>query len=401
MIDQARQLFANVFLHLYPVRVPRALLSFRSTWRLGFMATVLFVILLVTGVYLMFLYTPAVTMAYGDLQRVRTAVGFGQLLRNVHRWSAHLMVLVVVLHLMRVVWDGAFMGHRKVNWLYGVGLLVITLAWSFTGYLLPWDQLSYWAVTVGAALLGYVPLVGPQLRSFALGGPTIGQATLLRFYVLHVAVLTAAFGVLMALHLWRVRKDGLALADPDSDGSDRDVAGDADHAADHTATRGGETRVLANVTAPAHVVVRARSPQDEVFTWPHLLVRHIVVTLATTLVVVAMGVAWEAPLRDLANPNLTPEPAKAPWYFVGVQELLAHLPPTIAGVLIPSAALATLALWPWIDRSSSRSASARRTALGVFFAAWAAALVLTIIGAFFRGPGWGWVLPWRAWYFEP
>jgi len=408
VIERATKAFSNVFLHLYPVRVPRALLPVRSTWRLGSIATVLFVILLVTGVYLMFLYTPSVTMAYGDLQRLRTAVGFGQLLRNVHRWAAHLMVLVVALHLVRVFWDGAYKGPRRVNWLYGVGLFVITLAWSFTGYLLPWDQLSYWAVTVGAALLGYVPWFGSELRAFALGGTEIGQATLLRFYVLHVAVLTAAFGVLMALHIWRVRKDGLAigedLREPSvvvTDSAASAAPNTAAASATEASSAAPRVRLLGEVEALPGQAVVPREPADEVFTWPHLLVRHVVVALATTLVVVAMGVAWEAPLRDLANPNLTPEPAKAPWYFVGVQELLAHFPPVIGGVLIPAVALLGLAIWPWVDRSPARRPAERKVALGFFLTICATAFVLTVIGAFFRGPGWGWVWPWVELYFEP
>jgi quinol-cytochrome oxidoreductase complex cytochrome b subunit len=401
VIERAVKSFQNVFLHLYPVRVPRALLHFRSTWRLGSIATVLFVILLVTGVYLMFLYTPSVTMAYGDLQRLRTAVGFGQLLRNVHRWSAHLMVLVVALHLIRVFWDGAYKGPRRVNWLYGVGLFVVTLAWSFTGYLLPWDQLSYWAVTVGSALLGYVPVIGKDLREFALGGTEIGQATLLRFYVLHVAVLTAAFGVLMALHLWRVRKDGLAVGDAAMREADAVNASDAAASGADVPSAAPRVRLLGEMEPLPDQQVVPRSPSDEVFTWPHLLVRHVVVALATALVVVAMGVAWEAPLRELANPNLTPEPAKAPWYFVGVQELLAHFPPVIGGVLIPAVALLGLAVWPWLDRSPARRPAERKVALGFFLTICVTAFVLTVIGAFFRGPGWGWVLPWQEWYFEP
>lgn len=391
MIDRAARAFGNVFLHLYPVRVPRGLLRFRSTWRLGFIATVLFLILLVTGVYLMFLYTPAVTMAYGDLQRLKTSVGFGQLLRNVHRWSAHLMVLAVALHLVRVFWDAAYKGPRRINWVYGVALFVITLAWSFTGYLLPWDQLSYWAVTVGASLLGYVPFIGRWLREFALGGTEIGQATLLRFYVLHVAVLTAAFGVLMSLHLWRVRKDGLAVGD------DRPLPSPP-LLTDEPPPR---VRLLGIVESPEGVAVHAHVPDDTVFTWPHLLVRHVVVALATTFLVVAMGVAWEAPLRDLANPNLTPEPAKAPWYFVGVQELLAHFHPMIAGVIIPTAAIVGLAVFPWLDRNPARRPAERKVALGFFLTACSIAVALTIIGALFRGPGWRWVLPWVELYFEP
>ncbi|MCU0617784.1 MAG: cytochrome b N-terminal domain-containing protein, partial [Gemmatimonadaceae bacterium] len=189
---RAQRAFGNVFLHVYPVRVPRALLRFRSTWRLGFISAVLYAILFITGVYLMFFYTPAVSMAYGDMQQLRSQVGFGQLIRNVHRWGAHLMVLAVVFHLVRVFVHGAYKAPRQFNWVIGVGLLLVTLAYSFTGYLLPWDQLAYWAVTVGSDLVQYAPGVGGWLRNFLLGGSTIGQSALLRFYVIHVAVLTMA-----------------------------------------------------------------------------------------------------------------------------------------------------------------------------------------------------------------
>ena len=145
---RALQSFSNVFLHVYPVKIPNRVLRFRYSLRLGFIAAVLFGILVVTGVYLMFVYTPSVGSAYGDMQNLKTGVGFGQLIRNVHRWAAHLMVLVVAVHLVRVFYAGAYKKPREFNWAIGVMLLLLTLAFSFTGYLLPWDQLSYWAVTV-------------------------------------------------------------------------------------------------------------------------------------------------------------------------------------------------------------------------------------------------------------
>src|SRR5689334_3080916 len=144
---RALQSFSNFFLHVYPVKIPARVLRMRYSFRLGFISAVLFVILIITGVYLMFFYTPAVGSAYGDMQRLKTGVGFGQLVRNVHRWSAHLMVLVVALHLVRTFFAGAYKKPREFNWVIGVILLVLTLGLSFTGYLLPWDQLSYWAVT--------------------------------------------------------------------------------------------------------------------------------------------------------------------------------------------------------------------------------------------------------------
>jgi quinol-cytochrome oxidoreductase complex cytochrome b subunit len=407
---RALRSFGNVFLHVYPVRVPTTLLSWRATFRLGFIAVVLFAILLITGVYLMFFYTPSVTMAYGDMQRLQATVGFGQLIRNVHRWSAHLMVLVVALHLARVFWDGAYKSPRQFNWVIGVALLIVTLAWSFTGYLLPWDQLAYWAVTVGSGLVHYVPVVGGWLRDFLLGGSTIGQSALLRFYVLHVAVLTIAFSVLLSIHVWRVRKDGFAVGDVNGDASS-DVTADrasgahegASVAPTTTATQPDpprRVRTLGVVRTDA-ADVHARSSAREVFAWPHLIVRHQVVALFTCVVVLAMGVAFDAPLRDFANPSVTPEPAKAPWYFVGVQELLAHFDPLVAGVLAPAALIVLLAALPYVDRDPARLPRERRVAVSLFLMLAMIAVGLTVTGAFFRGPGWAFVLPWQHLYFEP
>ena len=142
---------------------------------------------------------------------MKTGVGFGQLIRNVHRWAAHLMVLVVGLHLVRVFYAGAYKKPREFNWVIGVMLLLITLAFSFTGYLLPWDQLAYWAVTVGTGLVHYIPLVGGKIQDLLIGGPQVGQNTLLRFYALHVAVLPMLLVLMLTVHIWRVRKDGFAV----------------------------------------------------------------------------------------------------------------------------------------------------------------------------------------------
>ena len=208
---RALQSFSNFFLHLYPVKIPKRVLRIRYSFRLGFIAAVLFGILLVTGVYLMFVYTPSVGSAYGDMQHLKTGVGFGQLIRNIHRWAAHLMVLVVGLHLVRVFYAGAYKKPREFNWVIGVMLLLITLMFSFTGYLLPWDQLAYWAVTVGTGLVHYIPLVGGKIQNLLIGGPQVGQNTLLRFYALHVAVLPMLLVLMLAVHIWRVRKDGFAV----------------------------------------------------------------------------------------------------------------------------------------------------------------------------------------------
>ncbi len=205
--------FHNFFLHLYPVKVPREVLSFRSTFRLGFIATVLFVVLFVSGMYLMFFYVPAVRDAYFDMHEIRTSVAFGQFMRNVHRWAAHLMVVVVFLHMLRVFYSGAYKPPRQFNWVLGIGLLLLTLALSFTGYLLPWDQLALWAITVGTNVAGNAPVLGAEFREVLLGAPDVGGAALLRFYVLHIYVLPSLVILLLAVHIWRVRKDGFAIGD--------------------------------------------------------------------------------------------------------------------------------------------------------------------------------------------
>jgi quinol-cytochrome oxidoreductase complex cytochrome b subunit len=414
---RALQSFSNVFLHVYPVKVPSRVLRLRYSWRLGYIATVLFTILLVTGIYLMFFYTPSVTSAYGDMQQLRTDVGFGQLIRNVHRWSAHLMVLVVVLHLVRVFYAGAYKRPRQFNWVLGMGLLAITLAFSFTGYLLPWDQLSYWAVTVGTNLVSYVPVFGGILSDLLLGGPQIGQATLRRFYTLHVAVLPLALALVLMIHIWRVRKDGFAVhrgsagafseeATQRPTATDPATGVEAAPAAvlevDVTADADDSTRRvrLLGVVDRESVTAEERLTDDTVFTWPHLLVRHVVVGLGVVATVLAMGVAFTAPLRSIANPNLTPEPAKAPWYFVGLQELLSHFDPLVAGILVPVGVMITLMLLPYIDRNPATESRNRKFAVAVFSAVLLIAVTLTVIGALFRGPGWTFVAPWDHSYLE-
>ncbi|HZD00978.1 MAG TPA: cytochrome bc complex cytochrome b subunit [Actinomycetes bacterium] len=406
---RALQSFSNFFLHVYPVKVPGRVLRFRYSWRLGYILTVLFAITYLTGIYLMFFYTPSVASAYGDMQQLRTGVGFGQLVRNVHRWSAHLMVLVVVLHLARVFFAGAYKRPRQFNWVLGVGLLLATLGLSFSGYLLPWDQLSYWAVTVGTNLVNYVPALGNTLRDLLLGGAQIGQATLLRFYALHVVVLPVALTVLLALHIWRVRKDGFAVQQPTSGTFAEEASERPPKPAAVAAGVGGaggvggvsEQRVrLLGVVDRQSVTAEERRVDDTVFAWPHLLVRHVVVGLATAAVTLTLGVAFAAPLRGLANPELTPEPSKAPWYFVGLQELLSHVDPLIAGVLVPIGTIVGLILLPYLDRNPATEARNRKVAILLFVILLAAVAALTVIGAFFRGPGWRFIPPWRHLYLE-
>jgi quinol-cytochrome oxidoreductase complex cytochrome b subunit len=403
---RALQSFSNVFLHVYPVKIPNRVLRFRYSLRLGFIAAVLFGILVVTGIYLMFVYTPSVGSAYGDMQNLKTGVGFGQLIRNVHRWAAHLMVLVVALHLVRVFYAGAYKKPREFNWAIGVGLLLLTLAFSFTGYLLPWDQLSYWAVTVGTNLVHYVPVVGGKLQDLLIGGPQVGQTTLLRFYALHVAVLPMLLALMLTVHIWRVRKDGFAVERASvgtfaEEATERPAAAPAAASMAHAAPElyGGRVRLLGVVDRES-VTEAARPVDDTVFTWPHLLVRHVVVALGTAAVVLGLAVSFSAPLRGLANPNVTPEPAKAPWYFAGLQELLSRFDPLVAGILVPAGAVLVLLLLPYIDRNPDTRASHRKVAVTLFSVLLAIAVILTVVGTFFRGPGWKFIAPWTHSYIE-
>ena len=198
----------NVLYHLHPVKVKRHGVKLSYTLCLGGLSFFMFIVLTITGIFLMFYYRPTAPEAYVDIAALSTDVAFGQLVRNIHRWGAHLMVITVFLHMTRVFYHGAYKPPREFNWVVGVVLLFLTLLLSFTGYLLPWDQLALWAVTVGTNMGGYTPVFGDQVSFVLLGGIQVGGPTLLRFYVLHVLALPFIIVIFMAVHFWRVRKDG-------------------------------------------------------------------------------------------------------------------------------------------------------------------------------------------------
>jgi quinol-cytochrome oxidoreductase complex cytochrome b subunit len=198
----------NVLYHLHPVKVKRHGVKLSYTLCLGGLTFFLFILLTITGIFLMFYYTPAAETAYPDIEALSTNVAFGSLVRNMHRWGAHLMVLSVFLHMSRVFYHGAYKPPREFNWVVGVILLFLTLLLSFSGYLLPWDQLALWAVTVGTNMAGFVPVVGAQVKFALLAGVEVSAATLLRFYVLHVLAFPFILVLFLAVHFWRVRKDG-------------------------------------------------------------------------------------------------------------------------------------------------------------------------------------------------
>jgi quinol-cytochrome oxidoreductase complex cytochrome b subunit len=198
----------NVFLHLHPVRVKKHAVRYTYTFCLGGVSFFLFLVLTVTGVYLMFFYVPSVTRAYQDILSIENSVAFGTFVRNMHRWGAHLMVLTVFLHMIRVFYHGAYKPPREFNWVIGVVLLFCTLWLSFTGYLLPWDQIAFWAITVGSQMATYAPLISKESSFILLGGVEVGQGTLIRFYVMHVIAFPLIVAILLVVHFWRIRKDG-------------------------------------------------------------------------------------------------------------------------------------------------------------------------------------------------
>ncbi|MDF1566060.1 MAG: cytochrome b N-terminal domain-containing protein [Deltaproteobacteria bacterium] len=220
--NRVLQISSNVWLHLHPTKVPRHAVRFRYTWCAGGLSFLLFLVTVVTGVVLMFYYRPTAEYAYADIKYLDFDVPFGMLMRNLHRWGAHAMVVLVWLHMLRVFLTGSYKAPREFNWVVGVGLLALTLLLSFTGYLLPWDQLALWAVTVGTNMARAAPFLGHEgpfgaelgatarhdLRALFTGGSVVGPPTLLRFYVLHCIFLPLLASLGMVLHFWRVRKDG-------------------------------------------------------------------------------------------------------------------------------------------------------------------------------------------------
>ncbi len=211
--NQMLAVATNVFLHLHPTRIHRTHVKITHTYCLGGLSFFMFLGLTVTGVLLMFYYVPSIERAYQDIQALEANVRFGQLLRNLHRWMAHAMIILVLLHMMRVFYTGAYKPPREFNWVVGVVLFILTLLLSFTGYLLPWDQLAFWAITVGTTMVGSAPVLGDESKFLLLGGFSVGANALIRFYTLHVIGLPLVISIFLAVHFWRVRRDG-GLARP-------------------------------------------------------------------------------------------------------------------------------------------------------------------------------------------
>jgi quinol-cytochrome oxidoreductase complex cytochrome b subunit len=388
-LERSQAMTSSFLLHIQPAKVHKHSLKAGYSLGLGLISLYLFLILIGTGVLLMFYYVPSTDRAYNEMKDLQFVVSAGLLIRNMHRWAAHLMVLFVMLHLCRVFYTGAYKPPREFNWVMGVGLFLLTLGLSFTGYLLPWDQLAFWAITVGTNIAGYAPIIGPKVKYLLLGGNVVGQEALTRFYALHVIVLPTLALIMVAVHLWRVRKDGgLSLPDESGDVIEQIPLGQL------PTNKSYGLMELARGTTPQV----GKNPEDEVFSWPHLVFREILLFLLVAAVVLFLAIFWNAPLEEYANPIYPPNPAKAPWYFLGLQELVSYSA-FWGGVVIPGLLVTALVLLPYLDRTRAGVgrwfARERVVANSIFTICLLAAIVFTIIGTYFRGPSWTWVEPWQ------
>ncbi len=370
--DRAAHIIGNVWLHLHPVKARPRALKWAYSWGMGGISFALYLLLTLTGVALMFYYRPTIGLAYRDIKDLEFAITLGKFLRNSHRWAAQAMVVAVIAHMVRVFLTGAYKKPREFNWGVGVLLLTLTLFLSFTGYLLPWDQLAIWAVTVGTNMAGATPFLGNEgpfgglmgmhinndVRFTLLGGTMVGENTLLRFYVMHCVAVPLVVGILLILHFWRIRKDSFSAAPYEAN-------------------------------------------EEKVDVWPHLIKREYIGAAGTTLFIMIWSILQNAPLESIANPNVTPNPSKAPWYFVGLQELLVYFDPWIAGVLLPGLIIVGLMDIPYIDTNPKGVGyyawKERKFANSMFMLGIAMWFILIYIGNSCRGPNYAFYPPWESW----
>jgi quinol-cytochrome oxidoreductase complex cytochrome b subunit len=275
------------------------------------------------------------------------------LLRNLHFLAANVLLIAGAMHLARVFFTGSYQG-RWLNWTYGLFLLCLIFFSNYTGYLLSWDQTSYWAIKVGSNLAAYLPLIGPSTKSFLLGGEDIGHETLIRSFALHVAALPILWTIFISLHLWRIRKDGGLAA--------------------------------LEETEP-----------NRVTSSPWLFRAELSAGLLTLSLLLSLSLFINAPLAERADPLHPPNPAKAPWYFVGIQEMVSHSA-IFGGVVIPFLIGLFLFLAPILDRTKLPAgrwlARERFTVNMIFVVVLLSQLSMIVIGQLLRGKNWIFKWPW-------
>ncbi len=324
----------SFIMHIRPKFYQRASTWFSHTFRLGYFSAFFFLVEIVTGLILMVFYAPTPTDAYRTILEIESRVPFGSLMRDMHRLGAEAMVAFVWLHLFRTYFTGSYKGKATFTWFTGVILLLLTIFLSFTGYLLPWDQLAYWAVTIGTSMAESIPLIGEQLNLIARGSPDIGAGGLLRFYLAHVILLPLVTILVLSIHYYKVaREHSISLP--------------------------------ASVEEGTLTKEEKKEATQRIDLIPDLLTHELFLACIGLLFLVVLPVwFYNAPLETHANPLVTPLDTKAPWYFWWVQGMLKLGDPFLWGVIIPSVMVGILFAIPYIDRNSKRSARYRPVAIG-------------------------------------
>ena len=298
----------NFFHHLHPPTIPARQARLRYTLAAGGLAVFLSLILLVTGLLEMFYYIPTPDQAAASIQTLAFLVPYGGLVRNLHYWSAQFLVIVSILHLLRVILTGAYAPPRRFNYLLGMGLLVLAILLDFTGYVLRWDQSIRWALVTGTNLVKSIPLVGNALYTILVGGSQPGPATLIRFYGWHIFGLSLAAGILVAWHIFRVRRDGGIAVPP-----------------------------------PPLREDQARITRFE------LVRREVLAMLLTATALLLLSAFVPAPLAAPITASApASETARAPWFFLWVQQILKLGSPFLWGVIVPLATLMLISFIPYL-----------------------------------------------------
>jgi quinol-cytochrome oxidoreductase complex cytochrome b subunit len=319
----------SMLLHIRPRYYANASTWFTHTFRLGFFTVFFAIVEAITGLILMLYYVPTPDGAYESILRIVGQVAFGELLRDIHRLAAEGMVITATLHMLRTFLTASYKQERAFTWLTGVWLLIITLGLAFSGYLLPWDQLAYWAVTIGTSMAAAAPWIGESINLLLRGAADIGADGLLRFYLLHIVVLPLGLLVLLGVHYYRVAR-------------------------------------LHSISLPAQVEegsLTSEQKQDatrKVDFLPHLLRHEVFLSVIGLLVLIVLAAFfYDAPLESHANPLRTPLATEAPWFFLWVQGLLKLGDKTWMGVILPAGIFVLWMLVPYLDRNPRRLACRR------------------------------------------
>ena len=328
--ERIRLTSRNFFLHIHAPKINMRSLRPTYTFGLGLLAVFTFCTLLITGLILLIHYTPSIERAYTSVQDIIYIVPAGKLVRNMHRWSGHLMIIIVFLHMARTFYTAAYYRTHTLNWITGLCLLLLVITAGFSGYLLPWDQLAYWAVTIASNIaasarelsdaLGITHLfdVGYWIKILFFGDESIGQSTLRRFFFLHVVFIPISLIILMGYHFWRIRMSG-GLAHPPQ--------------------------------IPADNLRNLNTEQGIIPAWPSVMWIELAVFVSLILLLLIFSIIVDAPLRDIANPDFPENPAKSPWYFLGVQEMVSYSAFS-GGIILPLVVLTFLFLIPFMDHET-------------------------------------------------